>query len=120
MKFRKRVKLTVEMLEDRLTPSLTIMTDSFGNLTLSGTPDTDPSNAVALTDTVPLSEAPGGLLTVSETNGTAVTTPVATIFAPGNVTVNFSQSALNDNVDVELNGNTLGGSLSINTGIGND
>jgi hypothetical protein len=92
--------------------SLTIMTDAAGNLTVAGTPDFAAGSAsqpVGITETTP------NIYTISE-NGVSL----ATVFAPGNVTVDFSQSHLDDTVYFDFAGNTINGNLSVTEGSGND
>src|SRR5262245_6234340 len=112
----RRIRLNVEILEDRLTPALTIATDALGNLSISGTPD---SLAGTQSQPIVVTETAQNFYTVSE-NGVQVGGPNAVFFAPGGVNVNFSQSALDDSVTVSLGGFSINGNLSINTGGGAD
>jgi hypothetical protein len=112
MKRKNRFAPSLEMLEDRLTPSLTIMTDLAGNLSVTGTPD---FSAGTQSQPVTITETSANTWQIVEGAAT-----LATVFAPGNVNINFSQSALDDNVTVNLGGNTLGGNLTVNTGGGAD
>jgi hypothetical protein len=112
MKKGNPIRPTLEMLEDRLTPSLTIMTDAAGNLTISGKPDFAAGTAsqpITITETAPS--------TYTITEGI---TPLGTVFAPGNVSVNFNQSSLDDAIQFDLMGNAIGGTLSVTDGAGNN
>src|SRR5262249_20647294 len=115
MKHRNRVKLRVEMLEDRLTPSLTISTDAFANLNITGTPD--PGVPAGTSQPITITESAPNTYTIMEG-----VTPVGPgpFFANNGVNVNFSLSSLNDNVTINLNGNTIPGSVSDRDGAGND
>jgi hypothetical protein len=117
MKHPNRVKPNLEMLEDRLTPSLTIATDSLGNLNISGTPDFAAGNA---TQPIVVNETSQNVFNIFE-NGVQVGGPMATFFAPNGVSINFSQSSLNDNVTLNFAAGTrINGNLYVNTGIGAD
>jgi hypothetical protein len=118
MKSRNRTRLNVELLEDRLTPSLTIATDAFGNLTIAGTPDPDPANP-GQTLPITINESAQNMYQIFEGTN-QVGGPAAVFFAPNGLNVNFAQSSLNDSVTVVLNGNTVNGNVSINTGAGAD
>jgi hypothetical protein len=118
MKPRYRTRPSVELLEDRWTPSLTIVTDTFGNLNILGTPDPDPANP-GQTLPITINENAQNMYQVFEGTN-EVGGPAAVFFASNALNVNFSQSALNDSVTVVLNTNSVNGNVSINTGAGAD
>jgi hypothetical protein len=105
---RQKYSPVLEMLEDRLTPSLTISTDAFGNLAVTGTPD---FNAGTTSQPVAVIETAANTYQIQE-NGN----PLATVYAPGSVSINFSQSSLDDTINIALGGNSIGGNLSITDG----
>jgi hypothetical protein len=97
MKRLRPRRLSVEVLEDRCCPSLTV-TSLNGNLTISGT-------------------ANSGSITVKETSSNTIevddgSTPVSTVNNVTNVTANLTSA--NDKVTVNLGGNTLTGNLTTN------
>jgi fibronectin-binding autotransporter adhesin len=113
MKPRNRFRPTVEMLEDRLTPSLTVMTDAAGNLNVSGTPDPQAGTA---SQPITISEPTQNMYTVTE----GITPVGGTFFAPNGVNIDFSHSLLDDTVLFDLMGNQINGNLTLREGPGND
>ncbi len=100
MKHNLTCRLLLERLETRDCPSLTV-TSYFGNLTVTGTP----TGALMLQETSP-----------DQFHITDGATNKGTFAGIDNIRVNLTRHA--DTVDIDVDGNRLGGNLSINLGNG--
>lgn len=107
MKSRRRFTPQVEQLEGRWVPTVDLLFDPAGNLTITGIPD--------------------GLITLTMTGtpfeyeiGDGGAGNVGTFIVPGNITMNFTNSPLNDEIEIDLMADFMGGDLNISTGAGED
>jgi hypothetical protein len=104
MSFRTR-RFGLEQLEDRCTPALTFAFDGLGDLTVSG---------FTSTGTLDVTATAANTFTFDD----GVNTIMANAIVPKNLTINLGSEA--DMVNFDLAGNSMSGSLSIDSGGGGD
>ncbi len=102
---RKKTPLQVEQLEGRWVPTVDVMLDPAGNMTITGIPD-GPIDVIL---------SPGFTYDITDNF-----VPVGTFIAPGNITLNFPNSTADDIITIDLGGFSMGKDLMINSGAGDD